>query len=256
MAITALVQNVWPPRVLLTVDSLTIGNAVDIYRTVAGADTPVRGGYGTATDTAWITVDAELPFGVPVSYKAIINGTTTVTTSATTYTLPGGKVALSDAITGAAAEVVIGRWPEKAYDRRADLFRVGGRNVVVSGDLGQFTGDIELYVETTSSHDQVMRLFQSATEGVVQMRQPGGYDGVDSYIAILGARVRRFSQDGSDQRRLIVINTAETEPWALVLEARRFTYQDLKNAYAGLTYANLKADYATYLLLAQADLSP
>ena len=254
MSIAAVQQNTWPPRVLVTVASLTIGDTVDVFRTVAGADTRIRGGAGTTTDTAWLTLDAELPFGVPVSYKVIINGVTTQTTSAVTYTLTGGKVALSDAITGVAAEVVIGRWPEKVYDRRASLYRVGGRNVVVSGDLGQYTGDIELYVETTTAVDQVMALFASATEGVIQMRQPGGYDGVDSYVAVLGARVRRFSQDGSDQRRLIVMNVAETEPWAFVLEARRFTYQDLKDAYAGLTYANLKADYATYLALAQAEL--
>ena len=73
---------------------------------------------------------------------------------------------------------------------------------------------------------------------------------------MLGVRERRFSQDGSDPRRLIIVQAAETEAWPLILEAQTYTYQDLEDVYAGLTYAQLEADYATYLDLAQAELSP
>jgi hypothetical protein len=256
VSISAVTQDVWPPRVLVTVGGLTVSDTVEVYRTVGGVDTLLRGGAGTATDIAWLVVDAELPFGVPVSYTAIVNGGAPQVFGPTTYDLPGGNVALTDAITGAAAEVRIGRWPEKTYARRSSQFAVGGRTVVVSGELGQPVGEIEFYVETTSSRDQVMTLLASATESVVQIRQPGGYDGVDSYQAVLGVRERRFSQDGSDPRRLIIVQAAETESWPLILEAQAYTYQDLEDVYTGLTYAQLEADYATYLDLAQAELSP
>lgn len=256
MTITADVQDAWPPRVLVTVSGLTIGDQVVITRMVGATETPVRAGTGAATDTAMLAVDAELPFGVPVYYRAVVNGGTPQTTAPVTYVLPGGKVALTDAITGLAAEVMIGKWPEKTFDPETSRFKVGGRTVVVSGEFGMWEGEIEFYVETTSSHDQVMTLISTATEGIIQMRQPGGYDGVDSYVAVIGARVRRFSQDGSDQRRLIVLQVAEVESWAPALETRSYTYADLEAVYDGLTYADLEADYATYLDLARAELNP
>lgn len=256
VAITATEQDVYPPRVLVSVTGLTLGDAIELFRVVGGERTEVRAGTSSSvTDTSFLTVDAELPFGVPVSYVAVVNSSTEYSTSATTYTLNGGKPVLTDAISGLAAEVVIRAWDEKRYNRQSSVFRVGGRNVVVSGDSGMFEGSIELYTETTSSRDNVMELLVDATEGVVQLRQPGGYDGVDSHLAVTGVSERRFSQDGTDERRLITIDAVEVEGWAPALEARGFTYADLENLYTGLTYADLAAAHATYLDLAQADLS-
>jgi hypothetical protein len=254
-AITAVAQDVYPPRVLISVTNLIIGDAVTVYRVVGGVRTALRAGSTASTaDVAFLVIDAELPFGVPVSYVAVVSGAE-YATSPVTYTLPGGKVALSDAITGEAAEAVIMAWPEKAYTRPSTTFKVGGRNVVVSGDLGQFEGTIELYVETTSSRDNLAQLLTNATEATVQIRQPGGYDGVDSYVAVIGVTERRFSQDGSDQRRILAVQAVEVEGWAPALQAAGFSYADLEAAYTGLTYADLAGDYTTYLDLAQADLS-
>lgn len=259
VAITATEQDVWPTRVLISVTGLTVtgtADAVDVYREVGGERTAIRAGSTSAvTDTAFLVLDAELPFGIPVTYVAVVNGSTEYSTSATTYTLSGGKVAISDAINGNAAEVFILAWDERTRTRQATVFKVGGRNVVVAGDLGMFEGDIELYTEVTSSFENLMDTLAEATETIVQIRQGGGYDGVDAYVSVLGVSDRRWSQDGSDQRRRIVLNVAEVESWASALEARGFTYQDLENTYTGLTYTNLQADYATYLDLAQADLS-
>lgn len=246
-------QDAYPPRVLVSLTDLVIGDAVELYRVVGGVRTLVRAGTSDAvTDPSFLRIDAELPFGVPVSYVAVVNGYE-YATGATTYTLTGGKVALSDAVTGLSAEVVILAWPEKQYAPRASTFRVGGRNVVVAAQMGGYTGAIELYVETTSRLENLRALLAAATEGVVQMRQPGGYDGVDSYIAPLGAPERRFSQDGSDERRVVTLEAVEVEGWAPALEAAGFTYADLEAAYTGLTYADLAGDYATYLALAQAE---
>lgn len=249
---TATPQVVYPPRVLLSLTDLTLGDAVQLYRSVSGVRTLVRAGTSAAvTDPSFLRVDAELPFGVPVTYVAVVNGIE-YTVGPTTYTLTGGKVALSDAVAGTSAEVVILAWPEKNLDRAFTRFRVGGRNVVVSGDLMSAPSDVSLFVTASSSVDNVLDLLDSATQGIIQVRQPGGYDGVDAYWAVLGVTVRRFSQDGSDQRRTIVLTVVEVEGWAPTLQSATYTYADLETAYTGLTYANLNADYATYLLLAQA----
>lgn len=251
---TASAQDTWPPRVLVSVTGLTVGSGIELYRAVGGQRTLVRAGADpTVSDTSFLRVDAELPFGVPVSYVAVVNAATEYATPPTTYFLPGGKVAVTDAVNDTAAEVVILAWPEKPRDRQASVFRAGGRTVVVSGPMGMFTGDIELFCDTTAAVDALTTVVEGAAEGVVQIRQPGGYDGVDSYVAVLGMTERRFSQDGSDPRRVVVLQVAETEGWAPQLEARGTTLQDLADAYTGLTLLDINADFPTLLAIAQGE---
>lgn len=255
--VTVQQQDVYPPRVLITVSGLTIGDDVAIYRVALGEQVLIRAGSSDAvTDPAFLRIDAELPFGVPVYYLVVV-GDMQVATPAMTYTLPGGKVALSDAISGDSAEVVIGAWPDKVYDSDASVLRAGSRNVAVLQEVGQYTSEIELYTETDSARENVLALFREATSGILQLRAPDvlTYPDVDAFLAVLSFRLRRWSQDGSDPRRLWTVSVAEVDGWAPELEATGFTYADLEAAYTGLTYVNLAADYSTYLQLAQADLS-
>lgn len=254
-AITVTEQDVYPPRLLVTVSGLTVGDDVSVYRVVAGVRTLLRAGSAAdVTDPSFVVLDAELPFGIPVAYVAVVGGAE-YATAATSYVLTGGKVAVSDAVGGTAAEVVILSWPERTRDGAASVFNVAGRNVVVGQGIGQATGAAELVAETTSAVDNLTAVLDAATSGIVQVRQPGGYDGVDAYVAVTGYAVRRWSQDGSDQRRVFALQIAEVDGWSPLLEARAFTYQDLADVYAGLTYATLNSDYGSYLALAQADLS-
>lgn len=418
VAITATTQDVFPPRVQVAVTGLVIGNAVEVYREVDGKRTLVRAGSDAAvSDTSFIVIDAELPFGVPVTYVAVTNdsvtvndnpnfetdtsgwqagdgpptiavstdqahegthsmkitppgdfsvifvdesvsgtsahtavagqsygiqvwvysedgwsdvrpgidwydsdgtflsgdtdtydvpaatwtllsnsfvapadaafwsgsigmggtpaatdvlyvdefrlldpngdGTATVefSTTATTYTLTGGKVVLTDAITGLAAEVIITAWPDKTRTRQSSAFVAGGRNVAVLGDLAGFTGTIDVYVETTSAVENLTTLLEQATSGIIQIRQAGTYDGVDCYIAVMGVTEHRFSQDGSDERRTVSIEALEVDGWPSALEARGFTLADIDAAYDGLTLADLAGDYDTLLDIALADWS-
>lgn len=253
IAVTATLQDSYPPRVVVAATGLTVGDFVELSRVVGGVRTPVRGGLDeSVSDTSFVRVDAELPFGVPVHYHANVNDVGHDSTTAT-YTLTGGKVALSDAVSGLAAEVVILAWPDKAYSPQSSTFKVGGRNVVVQGALGQFESTVELFTETTSSRDNLWALLRNCTEGIIQVRQPGGYDGVDSYIAVTDAKETRWSQDGSDPRRRHTLQIAEVEPWASVLEAHGYTLQDLADAYAGQTLADLAMDYPTLLAVSQGD---
>lgn len=249
--------DLFPPRTLITVNGLTPGDDVNIYRVVAGERTLIRGGALTgATDPAFVVVDGELPFGIPMFYEAVVNGTATYASASDTYTLVGGKVVLSDAVTGDAAEFVIVAWDEKEYDRQASVFKVGGRNVVVVGELGMFESTMEIYFSAYSSTENFKALLNSATEGVLQLRRPSlAYDGVDCYVAVVSAREKRFSQDGSDPRRTWTLELAETESWSSGQVSKTFTLQDLADVYTGQTLSDLAGDYSTLLALAQADLS-
>ena len=253
--VSVIPQNVWPPRNLITVAGLIVGDSVAIYRVVSGVRTLVQNGStASSTDVAFLRVDAELPFGVPVTYVAVVNSVEYVSTTTVTD-LPGGKVALTDAISGLAAEVVIWAWPNKRRPRQATVFKPGGRNVVVSGPMGQFEADVEVYTETTSSAENLADLLDGATQGIIQVRQAGPYDDIDCHAVVTDHTPRRYAQDGSDQKRIHALHLVEVSGWASALAATGFTYQDLSDTYVGLTYANLSADFATYLLLAQGDFS-
>ncbi len=256
-SITVQELDLWPPRTQITVSGLTIGDDIELFRVVGGVRTAVRAGSSAAvTDTSFIRVDGEIPFDVPVSYVAAVNAAGEYTTAAVTYDLPGGKAVLSDAISGLSAEVVIESWPEKVYDLQASVIKAGGRNIVVSSDVGMFEATLQLFFEEWSSSENFLTLVRAATEGTLQLRRPlSTYDGVDCYIGIVGMRERRFSQDGTDGRRLWQVTVAETDGWSSALEAQGFTYNDLATAYTGLTYDDVDDDYATYLAVAQADLS-
>lgn len=250
--ITAVEQDAWPPRVLVSVTGLSVGDSLQLFRVVDGERTAVRGGASSSvTDSSFLRTDAELPFGVPVSYMAVVNDSGEYSTTAVTYSLPGGQVAITDAVSGEAVEVKIRSWDNRQWSRQASTFKVGGRTVVVSGDLGMFEADVEVYVETTEALKSLMGLLRRATEGVIQIRQAGSFDGVDSYLAILGVNEKRVTARAEAPQRAVSLRVAEVEGWAPFLEARGTTLQNLDDAYNGLTLANIAAGFPTLLAIAQ-----
>lgn len=248
VAVNLVVQDTYPPRVIIAVTGLTVGNQLEIFREVASNRTAVRSGFDpSVTDTAYAATDAELPFGVPVRYVAVVNDTTEYVAGPSTYTLPGGKVALSDAITGVAAEVTILAAGDLSYTSDSQRFRVAGTNLMVTGPKGDAESTYDLFTDSIVALTSLKTLLDSATASTVQVRQPGGYDGVDAYLAVDHYAIKRWSQDGSDPRRITTIDFAYVQAWAAELPAAGTTYGDVEAFYAGLTYADAEADYATYL---------
>lgn len=258
-SIATTTQVDYPTRVLVSVTNLVVGaDEVEVYRSVASEETLLRAGTSAnpVTDTSFLVVDAELPFGVAVTYVAVVNGGARYETSATTYTLTGGKVAATDAVLGLAAEVVIMAWPKKSRSRQSTTFQVGGKNIIVSGPLSQSESDITIYTETDSAGQAFEDLLDGATEGIIMLRQPGGYSGVDGWYAITSVDVDRFSQDGSDQRRTWTVHAVECDGWASALAATGWTLQDIYDFYgASGQLADLSSDYTTLLEAALADWS-
>lgn len=252
--LTVTEQDVWPPRMLITANGMTGMATTTINRVVAGQRTAVRAALEVFAGTGpLVVVDAELPFGVPVSYELLDGDTVADTEGPFTLTLVGGKVALTDAITGQASEVVILAIGDRDREAPSTVFNIDGKNRVVSARTGQYRTTVDYFTETTSAADALENLLATCTQGIIQQRQPGGYDGVDDYLAVLGVADRRFSQDGSDQRRVWSVQVAQCDGWSYGLEARGYTYQDVADVYTGLTYADLAGDFATYLELAQGE---
>jgi len=257
-------DGVYPPRALVSISGLVGGELIDLYRVIAGVRTQIRGGDivqspnpGDVDQEAYVIVDAELPFGVAMHWEAVVNNTATYTSQTETITLPGGKVVVSDAIAGLAAEVVIASWPEKRTERRTSVYRLAnGKTKVVSAPPAQFTGTIELFTATDIARRNLVEVLENATCNIVQIRQPGGYNDVDCYVSPLSYTVRRYSQDGSDDRRIFSLDVAEVDAWSAEFDARGYTLQDLADAYTGLTLADLAGDYTSMLALAQAEIVP
>lgn len=247
-------QDVWPPRHLITLTGLT--NAFFTLNRVVGSErTPVRGAFEQYIwpTTAFVVVDAEFPFEVPFTYELTEAGVVTDTDGPYTMTLPGGNVALTDAITGLAAEVQIGTIDDLASDSNAAVYNVDGLNRVVSSPMGQPQSIIEVFTATLTARDNLRDLLASATSNTILIRGPHPDYDCDGYFAVTAARERRFSQDGTDPRRITALTVAQVDGWPTGLEAAGYTYQDVADAYTGLTYADLAADFATYLAVAQGD---
>jgi hypothetical protein len=252
VAINAVEQDVYPPRVLVSVTGLTLTDSIDVYRVVAGVRTLLRAGHSdSVSDPAYLVLDAELDYGVPVTYLAVVNGSDEYTAGPSTYLLDGGKPVFSDAISNNAAEVVIVAWDELSYATQASVLKLPGRNSVVSGDVGMYESSMEVFLEAGSSVANFRDLLASATARTLQLRNDLGT--VSDYVAVISWRERLYSQDRTDTRRIFVLDLVQVAAWADALEASGYTYQDLADTYSAGTYSQLGTDFATYLALSQGE---
>jgi len=251
VSITAITDSAYPPRVIVEGAGLTVGDVVTLWRDVGGVRTAVRGGFEVVvTDTVLLRIDAEFPFGTPIRWYLDIDGSDVAHTDPLTVALPGGKVALSDAITGLAVETVISAWPDKPNPRTASTYVVGGRNIVVLEPRGGFSGDVEFLTETQTAWQQMIDLLNNCTTGLILVRQPGGYFGVDGVYAVLADTESRVAQSGQLARRLWTLSLVSTDTWPAQFVAAGWTLQDIANAYTGHTLADLAADFSTLLDIA------
>jgi hypothetical protein len=252
VAISAVEQDAYPPRVLVSVTGLTLGDQIDVYRVISSDRTLIRQGTNSAvTDTSFLVIDAELPFEVPVSYVAVVNGTTEYTAGPDTYHLEGFNDVLTDAITGDAVEALRRAQPEWETTNQASVFQVAGRNIVVSNGMGQYSTEIEFYTEAQSSAQSFKELLADATSGVVQLRDNLGNS---DYLTILSYRERRYSQDKYDDRRFFILEAVQTASWPSALEARGFTLQDIADYYGvSGTLQDIDNDFTSLLDIAQGD---
>lgn len=252
-SMTVLVTDDFPPKVQISVTGLTPGQVVSVTRRQAGETTRVvvRGlDEVTATSDALVSVDAEEPLGVALTYVLTIDGAD-VEDHTITADYPG--VALTDAINGNAAQIIILAWPDQSRTRNATVFSVAGQNIVVTGPRGQFSSAIEVYTETETARQSMLTLLDNATAGIIQLRNGVGHFGEDGYYAVIDDTETRWSPDGSDERRRWTLNAVQVGPWAEGLLTSAFTLADIGAAY--MTLADLAANYPTLLAISLGDFS-
>lgn len=261
--VTALVQNFDPPRVLVVVTGMETWDiqSITIYREVDGIRYPLRGAEIVNVDgeDAFVRTDAEVPFGVPMTYVAVF-ATATATfeirsntvTAAATIT-PEQDTIISDAITGLAVKVSIKSWPEKEFPRETSVFNAGNRTIVVSGDRLSARSTMVINSFTDEQRKALETMLETATSGIVQIRQTSGLDDIDAYLALQGDVRSRPSRLAYHQHREWSLSVVEASPWPSAMEAVGYTLQDLSEYKS--TLQDIADAWATLLDIATADLS-
>jgi hypothetical protein len=255
VSITAVEQNSYPSRVLVSVTGLTLGDRVEIYRIISSERTLIRGGLNESTaDTSFLVVDAELPFDLPLNYLALVNGTDSYASGSLTPMLDDARYdVVTDAISGNAAQAIRTAQPEWDYDNNVSVYQVAGRNIVVSNGVGQYTSEIEFFTAAGTSSENFKEVLRLATNGVVQIRDSMGSS---DYVAVTSTKEQRYSNDRTDERRFFTLQVVEVDGWAPGLEARGFTLQDIHDYYtAASSLQDIADDYLTLLAIAQGDFS-
>lgn len=235
--IAATPQTASPPRNLVAATGMLADDIVSatLYRQYGNARTPVRAAsdVDVTGQNALLRVDAEQPFGVPISYAAEltdINGLVwTVTSGTITSTVTSDVV--SDAVQGTGAAVTIVSWPNKKRDRDATTFNVGGRIVVVGKPRSSASATVTVRTDTQADGDDMQAVLDAATEGVIQIRARTTLPGVDNHLAIVSDDEDR---DWYSPRRRWAMDVYETEPWPDVLEAAGFTLADVAANFSTL----------------------
>ncbi|HEY9251765.1 MAG TPA: hypothetical protein VIP06_03820 [Nocardioides sp.] len=236
-AIAATAQNVFPPRNLVSITGMLAENIVTatIYRQIGSSRTALRAASAvdvTGTDVL-LRVDGEQPFGVAVSYVAVltdVNGAQWEATSGSLTSTVTSDV-ISDAITGIGAEVRLQSTSPKKRDRDSTQHNVNGRIVTVSRPRSSASFTISLQTESDSASDDLNAVLGSATEGTILLRHHTSLTRLDGHYAA--------SADEEDPLYYSPITNwsmeaTETDPWPDVLEAAGFTLQDIADNVTSL----------------------
>ncbi|MFJ6729985.1 hypothetical protein ACIQPQ_34310 [Streptomyces sp. NPDC091281] len=250
----AFAQSVFPPRNQVSATGLEADNivTVSLLRQVGNALTPVRAATDvdvTGTDVL-LRVDAEQPFGVAHEYLAVLTDVSGRQWSVYSSTLSStvDSDVISDAIRGVGAPVKIETPLEKARDRDATQFNVGGRIVVLGRPRSAPSMTVTVRTETDEAGDALNDVLDNLTEGVLLLRKQTSLPRLDGTYALLSDTE---APNWYDEYRWFTIETVKTEAWPDSMEAAGFTLQDIADNYSNLQ--DLADDFTTLLLIALND---
>ncbi|MFF2383774.1 hypothetical protein [Streptomyces sp. NPDC058108] len=256
--ISASGQSVFPPRNLVSTTGLTGDDIVTVsLLRQAGSDLDaVRAATGidVTGQASFLRVDAEQPFGIGVTYSAVltdVNGNQwTITSASITSTVTSDVV--SDAIRGVGAAVKIESPLEWKRDRDATTFNINGRLVVQGKPRSSRSGTITFRTETDDDGDAVNDLLDNATEGTILVRKQVSLPRLDGTYAFTDDTE---SPNWYDELRWFAVSAVKSDDWPDIMEAAGFTLQDIANNFS--TLADIAAFFPTNLLaIAQYDFGP
>lgn len=237
ISITASVQNVFPPRVLISVTGLTTAGitTVTLYRQADTARTAVRA--ASAVDVsgqaALLRIDGEQPFGIALTYVAALTDGTgaraEITSNAVTCTVTSDVI--SDAIRGVGAAVKVESPLGWKRDRSATSFNVNGRIIVQGRPRSAKSATITVRTETDDAGDALNELLDSATEGTFLLRKQTSLTRLDGTYALLDDQE---DPNWYDEYRWWQLNVVQSDDWPDAMEAAGFTLQDIADNFTTL----------------------
>ncbi|MET9123020.1 hypothetical protein [Streptomyces sp. NPDC004528] len=248
-AVSVTGQSVFPPRNLVSATGLTGDDIVTIsLLRQAGSDLDsvrAASSIDVTGQASFLRVDAEQPFGISVTYAAVltdVNGAQwTVTSGAITSTVTSDVV--SDAIRGVGAAVKIESPLEWKRDRDASQFNINGRIVVVGRPRSSRSGTITVRTETDDAGDALNDLLDNATEGVILVRKAVSLSRLDGTYALTDDSE---SPNWFDEYRWFALSVVKADDWPDAMEAAGFTLQDIANNFSILS--DISAFFTTNLL--------
>lgn len=236
-AIATSQQTVFPPRTLISVTGMASEDivAATIERQLGTDRTAVRA--ATAVDVTGddvlLRIDAEQPFGVPVTYIATLTDVTggqwELVSGSVTSTVD--KDVISDAVRGVGAAVRLKAPFDKARTRDAAQFNVNGRIIVVGKRRSSPSTTATVRTESEADGDALDAALADATEGVILIRARTALSRLDGYYALLDDDE---SPTWYDAYRLWTLDLVKVEAWPDVLEAAGFTLADIADNFETL----------------------
>ncbi|MFJ6841340.1 hypothetical protein ACIQRE_01575 [Streptomyces griseoluteus] len=251
-------QSVFPPRNLVSATGLTGDDitTISLLRQVNGVQVPVRAATGidVTGQPAFLRVDAEQPFGVPMTYAAVltdVNGAQwTVTSAAITSTVTSDVI--SDAIQGVGAAVRIESPLEWKRDRNATTLSVNGRLITVGRPRSGRSGTLTVRTESDNAGDDLNDLLDALTEGVLLVRKQVSLPRLDGTYALLDDTE---SPNWYDEFRWFSLSIVQADDWPDVMEAAGYTLADVAANFS--TLGDIAAFFTGPLLaIAQYDFGP
>jgi hypothetical protein len=119
-----------PASVQVALAALTVGQTYVVTGVAAdGSEWPVPGGNSTAESTSQVLVDNRAPLNGPISYRAVIAGTTTITSNTVTVSAPGITCVLQTLDGTESVRVDLADLTDsRSYETRVGVHRVAGRS--------------------------------------------------------------------------------------------------------------------------------
>ncbi|MEU6552121.1 poly-gamma-glutamate hydrolase family protein [Streptomyces sp. NPDC046915] len=237
ITITATVQSVFPPRVLVSVTGMTSSDiaTVTLYRQIGTDRTAVRAATEVPVtgQNALLRIDGEQPFGVPLTYVAAltdaVGSRAELTSSPVTCAVTSDVV--SDAIRGVGAAVQVESPLGWKRDRDATSFNVNGRIIVVGRPRSARSATITVRTETDEAGDALNELLDNATEGTILIRKQESLSRLDGTYALLDDQE---DPNWYDEFRWFQLNVVQSDDWPDTMEAAGYTLQDIANNFSVL----------------------
>ncbi|MEU2924215.1 poly-gamma-glutamate hydrolase family protein [Streptomyces sp. NPDC007251] len=237
MTISASAQNVFPPRVLVSVAGMTSSNiaSVTLYRQIGTDRTAVRASTEVPVtgQDALLRVDGEEPFGTPLTYVAAltdaIGSRAELTSVPLTCTVDSDVI--SDAIRGVGAAVKIEAPLGWKRDRDSTSFNINGRIVVVGRPRSAKSATVTVRTETDEAGDALNEVLDGATEGTILIRKQQALPRLDGTYALIDDQE---DPNWYDEYRWFQLNVVQSDDWPDTMEASGYTLQDIADNFTTL----------------------